>query len=293
MGWVKCGRKDFPKLMHFLLKQERITLNITSRLLVRGELKFPSPDQATLFYLRCGSVDQKILAAMLITVGGDLYYCGTRPLTPDELEEALLISESATESIRTLLTIPEMTDEVISRVTGRLVTPDTLWIHQNYDVMYYNPEIGCPQLPVRGIDSVRFNEENDMEMLKLLHSRYLQEEVSTRVRPLNAQRALQISLALLKNQLVAGAYSGDEMVAKANTNMRGTRVIQLGGIYTLPEARQRGAATLLMRELVNRLSRDQWEITLFVKKVNSRARSVYRKCGFETGTTLSLIYFEE
>lgn len=303
MSWKKCGKREFPQIVDFILFNEIKTLNISSRLMSRFGLRYPTPDRATLFYLqeadkRKGNLD----ALMMVTPGGDLYFTAVTQLNPADFEEALIIAESAAESINTIITIPEVPAE-FSKIILQKINPrnsenftenqDPLISETiNYHLMLYSGSSNHIELTNRGNIDVKIDNKNHVRKLSALHSQYLQEEVSSPLRPITPHYADQIAFAMIKRQVVATAWRGDKMIAKANTNLCGVNVAQLGGIFTLKEERSRGAASQIVKKLSDHLLKQYSQVSLFVKKENHTAIRVYQKCGFETISNMTLFYFK-
>ncbi|MDR3193469.1 MAG: GNAT family N-acetyltransferase, partial [Treponema sp.] len=67
---------------------------------------------------------------------------------------------------------------------------------------------------------------------------------------------------------------------------------QIGGVYVHPAYRGRGIARRLCAELARELLAEGKGLSLFVKKQNPAARSVYRDIGFKTQADYRISYYQ-
>jgi hypothetical protein len=74
--------------------------------------------------------------------------------------------------------------------------------------------------------------------------------------------------------------AGGRVVFQVHVGPHNAQVVQLGGVFTLPEARGRGVATRALTALVERLLERSPQVSLFCDAANAPARRVYEKVGF-------------
>jgi len=146
--------------------------------------------------------------------------------------------------------------------------------------------------------SVRRAAAADLDALYPLQEAYEREEVLTPIHELNPAACRAALARSLEQQLVYVAEEpdgrgGSRIVAKAGTNARGFRVDQVGGVYTLPERRGRGAARALMAALLGEAGASGRDVALFVKSRNAPALGLYRGLGFEELCGYRADYFRE
>ncbi|GHV61850.1 hypothetical protein AGMMS49587_07060 [Spirochaetia bacterium] len=124
-----------------------------------------------------------------------------------------------------------------------------------------------------------------------LQAGYEQEEVLPRgavFDPASSRAALEHILA---HEHILGAELDGRIIAKANTSAKSFTRYQIGGVYVHPDYRGRGIATRLCAELFRDLLLTGKGLSLFVKKQNPAARSVYRSLGFEFLADYRISYY--
>lgn len=133
--------------------------------------------------------------------------------------------------------------------------------------------------------------DSDFDALYPLQKAYEIEEVITSQDTFNEKNTrILLRRSLQNNEVFAVRYNG-RIIAKASINATGENCIQLGGIFTDSNFRNRGVATYLVKTVTQRFIKNKKTIVLFVKKVNSTAINVYQNCGFATFSDYKIIYF--
>ena len=95
----------------------------------------------------------------------------------------------------------------------------------------------------------------------------------------------------LQSQRIFYLQIEDEPVAKAAITACGKNYALLGGVYTLPEFRMKGFATILIQHILRVLASEKKSASLYVKKNKSAVVEMYKKTGFENAAEYRLIYF--
>ena len=95
----------------------------------------------------------------------------------------------------------------------------------------------------------------------------------------------------LRRELVVYAVSDGRAVAKAGTNAQGLEFVQLGGVYTVEELRNRGVGETVLGELLERIIASGKGACLFVKKDNPAAIQLYKKLKFRTQGEFRIAYY--
>ncbi|GHT68590.1 hypothetical protein FACS1894110_16490 [Spirochaetia bacterium] len=138
---------------------------------------------------------------------------------------------------------------------------------------------------------IRRPESKDMAKLLPLQAAYEQEEVlpyGAVFNPASSRAALE---HILSREHILCAELDGRMIAKVNTSAESFTRCQIGGVYVHPDYRGRGIAARICAELVRSILPTGRGVSLFVKKRNSAARSVYRRIGFEILSDYRISYY--
>jgi ribosomal protein S18 acetylase RimI-like enzyme len=131
----------------------------------------------------------------------------------------------------------------------------------------------------------------DLNGLFPLQRGYEQEEVLPRGANFNpVSCGLGLRRILEEEQILAAELDG-RLVGKINTSSGSFTRCQIGGVYVHPEYRGRGIARRMTALFSRDLISQGWGITLFVKKKNAAARSVYRRIGFRPFADYRITYY--
>lgn len=162
----------------------------------------------------------------------------------------------------------------------------------DYDLMALDKEpaaecfnAGLPGLHIRRADS------KDMANLLPLQAAYEQEEVLPRGAVFNLSSSRATLEHILSREHIFTAELEGRIIAKANTSAESFTRCQIGGVYVHPDYRGCGIATRLCAELIRSLMPSGRGVSLFVKKRNPAARSVYRRIGFEVLSDYRISYY--
>jgi ribosomal protein S18 acetylase RimI-like enzyme len=131
----------------------------------------------------------------------------------------------------------------------------------------------------------------DLEALLPLQEAYEQEEVLPEGASFNPELCRQNLRSILSTQRIVSAELDGWTVAKVNTSAASFTRCQIGGVYVHPAYRGRGIARRLCAELAKELIAEGKGLSLFVKKQNPAARSVYRRVGFTTRRDYRISYY--
>jgi GNAT superfamily N-acetyltransferase len=162
----------------------------------------------------------------------------------------------------------------------------------DYDLMTLDTEplkenfcLGPPALVLRRPDIM------DMNDLFELQRGYEKEEIIPRGSAFNpAACRLNLHRILSEEQILTAELDG-RLVGKINTSAKSFTRCQIGGVYVHPGYRGRGIARRMAAVFVQGLIALGWGVTLFVKKKNAAARSVYRRIGFTPFADYRISYY--
>lgn len=169
-----------------------------------------------------------------------------------------------------------------------------------YDAMDLQPGTyarACPAVapggraPVSSIAEYRRAVPADLDALYPLAAAYEKSEVMTALHAFDPSACRAAQAKNLKTQLVYLATVHGRVVARAQTNARGWAFDQIGGIFVDPEFRGLGLGRGVVDALVSELAAGGRGVSLFVKKSNDVARSLYLSMGFRIGRDYRVSYF--
>ncbi len=308
MAWQLAAREDIDELASFLSVNEWGHVAFSSRVASDGHPALPNPYK-TLIYINRSGVEERIHEAVLVTRTGlvlpVLWETGTMMKRGD-------IARLIASNTRTLHSIMGMKSYVgamqeLVDAPKRAVIDYHLMVHDGSeagagtssdaaagetsvvagDRAGGGDRCGKPKLKIR-----RARIRDCMQLYPLQQS-YETEEVLLDLKRYNPSATLINLKNTIRNQIVLYAAEGRKVIAKANTNARGMKYAQIGGVYTVPEKRSRGIGALLIRELLEILGREGLGACLFVKKDNPAAVRLYEKTGFEIRGEFRIAYYEK
>ncbi|MDR1411611.1 MAG: GNAT family N-acetyltransferase [Spirochaetaceae bacterium] len=131
----------------------------------------------------------------------------------------------------------------------------------------------------------------DLEEMLPLQADYDREEVLPRGSEFKAENSRLGLSGIIGREQVLAAKIGGKIVGKINTNAESFTRFQIGGVYVRPGYRGLGIARRMTAALSSSLLAQGKAVTLFVKKNNPAARSVYRKVGFESICDYRICYY--
>ncbi|HTP59538.1 MAG TPA: GNAT family N-acetyltransferase [Spirochaetia bacterium] len=274
-GWRTAARGDLDSVLSFLLRDESLCVPFTARLRSggRGQTVFVASDER-------GSVT----GTLLLTTTGLLL-----PLLEDG-------APAGPDLARMLRTVHPPVQSIMGtgRSTGfvEAVMPTVPTARIEYFLMSVTRPAARPALPPldRRV-SVRLATEADADLLFPLQRAYELEEVVVDPRHFSDAQCLKLLRKTLKEELVFVALKDGVPLAKAATNARGFAVDQIGGVFTVPEARGMGLGKMVVSALLKRVLREKEAACLFVKKRNRPAIALYERLGFAPVTDYVISYY--
>ncbi len=132
--------------------------------------------------------------------------------------------------------------------------------------------------------------KKDASNLMPLHTGFFKEEVLPDGREIYLPSLLRDLEKLLEKQKMLALKKDGLFVAKVQTNASSKNFTQIGGVYTLPQHRKKGYAEFLTRTITNQICSQEKTPILFVRKENSAALSLYKKCGYKSYGTFCFLY---
>lgn len=288
MSWSVAGPQDLDPILEFLENREHTCVPFVSHLLKDGKPSFPTRIKKRIFKLESRRDRGTISGLVLQTTFGFVF-----PVldTPEAEQEPRLreLSRRLRKGFFQAVTVMGRKSDVarIEKLLGR--DPDT-------QVTYYiMARIGGPpprSAPPPSGYTFRRADSRDLDALLPLQAAYEKEEVIVDGREVNHSVVYHNMRTALEHHITYVAELNDGTpVAKASTNARGLTYDQIGGVYTVPQERNKGIGRELMRYLMEDVHAAGKNTTLFVKQHNTPALSMYQRLGFEQKNEFAISYY--
>jgi ribosomal protein S18 acetylase RimI-like enzyme len=131
----------------------------------------------------------------------------------------------------------------------------------------------------------------DMDALAALQAGYEREEVLPRNAEFSAAVSrLNTEQIAVREQILTAELNG-RLIGKINTSAASFTRLQVGGVYVHPDCRGLGIARRMTAEFVSALIAQGKGVSLFVKKANPAARSIYLRLGFQVLADYRISYY--
>ena len=124
-----------------------------------------------------------------------------------------------------------------------------------------------------------------------LHLKFVRDEVLPEWQKISTAAELMSAERALKKFYVLALEKDGQFIAKAQTNAETKNYMQIGGVYTLKEFRNRGCAKILVSQIVKHALENKKGCVLYVRQENEHALSAYESCGFFCFDEMSMVYF--
>jgi ribosomal protein S18 acetylase RimI-like enzyme len=291
--WRRAIEADQAAIRSFIEPREMYATGFSSRLLEpadrRGRTGIGS---VFLLYAELESGKQDILAAALLASNGSVF-----PVLADRLDHGgpqAVVALSALGRLRSVRGYDKSVcigarqhTEALERALGWMPT-----LSVDYDVMSVAPVGNATTAGVAGT-SVEYRRAAlaDLDALYPLAADYERTEVMTELHTFDPSLCRAIQRRSLERHIVYLASVGNRVVARAQTNAHGWTFDQIGGVYVDPEYRGLGIGRGVVNALLDDITGRGRGATLFVKKSNAIARSLYHTLGFSMIRDYRISYF--
>jgi GNAT superfamily N-acetyltransferase len=139
---------------------------------------------------------------------------------------------------------------------------------------------------------IRKPAHGDFPALLSMQKAYDLEEVLPPGSALDESKCRLVLRGIIERGNLLVAEMDGVLVGKINTNAASYSCLSVGGVYVRPAFRNRGIALCMITALLDSLCEKTDAFTLFVKKSNTAARSVYRRAGFATIADYRISYVQ-
>lgn len=286
MSWDIPKNKDFYHIRDLILQKEWTCVSFSARFKKINKIQFTTRRDCTILANREDTTNI-IKEAIMLTGNGLILPI----LEPGHIDNSMLdyYLSSIDKYIRKLHSIMGLTRDV-SIIETFLPSKPTIYI-EYYLMTLTEKTLIKPELFSFPDILIKNAQVKDAEKLYTLQKKYEIEEVFTIPSHFNPRICLAHLKSMLKNEIVIYAEKNKIPIAKAQTNARGFYTDQIGGVYTIQEERRKGYALYLLYFLLKRIFKNKLIISLFVKKSNTPAISLYKKLGFELRENFRISYY--
>lgn len=281
MMWENAEKENLKDVLQFLIPREYACSSLTSRLHTGGIPVWPG---RKVQILMCRDENRNIHGIVYLENTGMLFSALSSSCIDDRLIEQLFGKMKLPPGkIHTCMGVKKDVEPIEKKLPGKPVFIDYFLMAE--EVPRTARTYGESSLTVRRAD------QSHTKLLFPLQEGYEKEEVLIRPEHFNAERCFRLLKKALTKHIVYFGCLGGTAVAKAGTNALGFLWYQLGGVYTLPQYRNRGYGKEVTRYLLDEISEKKKKATLFVKINNAPAIKLYRSLGFRIQTNFRISYY--
>lgn len=160
-----------------------------------------------------------------------------------------------------------------------------------YDSMLLPASSIRPGIPPSSSVTLRRAGLGDLDALMPIAEAYERAEVLTRLHVFDPAACRASQAKALSKLTVWVAILDGKIAGRAQTNAKGLFCDQLGGVFVAPEHRGKGLGRAVVAALAADIASRGKSATLFVKKRNAAARSLYLSLGFAVERDYTVAYF--
>ncbi len=288
MSWQIADKSAFPCVKNFLSEHECGSVSFSARFKALAHPGERNRERSAVVIDKernTGLVTSAILVTqggLLLPVFGDAVSVSAFPEKP-VLKEMLSQFSEILHSVMGTTKSVAMTQSLFERNPSDRVDYYLLSLDRQ---KYKCPE-SSPSIPI----TIRQATVKDADRLFPLQKKYELEEVYIDPSRFNERFCMSNLKETLKREIVLVAESDGMIIAKAGTNARGYLFDQIGGVYTVTDERRKGVGTALMGALVENIFKRRMRASLFVKKNNAAAVTMYTKLGFSFEDDFAIAYY--
>ncbi|MBN1700075.1 MAG: GNAT family N-acetyltransferase [Spirochaetales bacterium] len=287
MGWKIAGRTSYPEIKDFLLAREWSCASFSDRFKRMHSISLKQKEHCIII-INKDTHPQRIREAVMFTQYGlILPVLESNPPSGEVSLNGIL--QCLGDYMKKLHSVMGLMEHV---VTIERILGDKPSEKVDYYLMTAAPhEAKIPERIDIPYITIRRARIRDAGLLYPLQKQYELEEVflnPARFKPSGCLAHLKRNLGTEINYL---AEINGIPIAKAGTNAQGFLVDQIGGVFTQKEFRNRGIGYAIMARLLNDIFKKHKLATLFVKKNNTPAITLYRKIGFSIRENFRINYY--
>jgi uncharacterized protein len=274
--WRKIKKSDFTHVEKLLKGIEKYYVNACA--------KFIAQEKNTLIWVLCG---KERIQALLINFKNNILpvFCGVNKLELNFKKGSFLTSKKI-HSVQGLKNEVIILEDELNK--NGLKAKEII----DYELMSLDapPNKGTPPLDFSNL-VLRTPMMTDIDAMAPLQAGYEKEEVLPSYSTFNPTASrLNLSGIIAKGQVLVVEIDG-RLIGKINVSGVSFTRYQVGGVYVHPEFRGKGIGRLMAYEFISSLISEGRGVTLFVRKTNTTARSLYLSLGFTVISDYRISYY--
>ena len=278
-------------MLKLLTLKEFEAISFTTRFINRSKLGLYEKKETILIHT---DSDDNISSSIMLTRGGQLLPVAENQdsLNETDFSKAVNMFGTGIYYINAIMGEKQIVDLVFNSLV-KSVNPEKITEYLYHTMIISDRK--CFKSP--GIDKKENNyifrkpEVSDIKKLLPLQEMYEKEEVLPSDSYYDPDSAKRYLLTSVKKRISVICEKDSKIISKANTNGDGINFSQIGGVFTLPEYRNRGIGKRVTGKLVEEIFDCGRYPSLFVKQNNIPAVAAYRKLGFRITSSFKIIYF--
>lgn len=296
---IPLTKKNIDRFIKEILPYEHICINLAECLKKQQRFFEEGRDlysfiKAEIFFF--GDKGKKeFIGLLLLAAHGVLFHCFCRKI-PNNLSEYIInnfLKNTNPISVmgekETCIHLEELIKQSLSLEPARyenyklLVLKDKAIEAKSFCIKASNNLNSCLQFLKPPIE--------DAETLCPMEIEYNESEVLAPGVKASTELCLKLLKKRINNNALYAVKKDGEYISKAGINASGFNWYQIGGVFTKPKYRNKGAGTANMLVLLNDCLQYKENCALFVKLKNSAARQMYKKIGFIEYCDFRISYF--
>ncbi|UTY32322.1 GNAT family N-acetyltransferase [Treponema putidum] len=294
---VPLTKKNIDKFINLILPHEHLCVNLTECL--KKQKRFFDTDQDFFTFIKAEaffSRDKEFIGVLLLAAHDVLLHCFTKEITDDIAEYIKNIFLKQTEPLsvmgekNTSIYLEKLIKQSLSLVPARFENYKLLTLSENKP----NQTNGfCMKASHNLKSTLEFLKPpiEDAEILCPMEIDYNESEVLAPGVKASYESCLKLLKKRINSHALYAVKKNGRYISKAGINASGFNWNQIGGVFTIPEYRNKGVGTANMMMLVNDCFQYKKKCALFVKIKNSAARQMYKKIGFTESCDFRISYF--
>lgn len=301
----KLTKQNLKEAWAFLLKHEKTSIALFSHLIENNKACLPKT--AFSYYLLYKKDDSNIskknkalLGIFMLSKSGLLFHQIADNLAffqnADLLEIESVLKNANLYSIIGTKTGTELFQNIIAKSTGKKpqceYTYHYLLYSERQKKMLDKKQEGRRIFPSEFHNFLKWNTIEDLDALAPLQAIYDQQEVIPPFKNFDPVLSKANLKRLLLTHKILSLYKDGDFIAKAGSNAIGLNWVQIGGVCTKTNERNRGYAQFLVQNLIRCFrEKEKKEVALFVKEDNESAKKAYQNLGFVFDSYFKIVYY--